>query len=150
MFHTTSILGFARARSCMIREARNASRRCTIVTRLANRVRKIASSIAVSPPPTTMSSRSRKKKPSQVAQAETPRPRSRSSPGTPSQRALAPVAMMSVRVRQDSSPAQTVNGRDERSTRVALVARISASKRAACFSMASMSSGPMIPSGNPG
>ena len=53
----------------MICEARNSSRRCTIVTLLANFVRNVASSIAVSPPPTTTSSRSRKKKPSQVAQA---------------------------------------------------------------------------------
>ncbi len=39
-------------------------------------VRKVASSIAVSPPPTTTTSLSRKKKPSQVAQAETPWPMS--------------------------------------------------------------------------
>ena len=57
---------------------------------MANFVRKVASSIAESPPPTTTSSRSRKKKPSQVAHALTPRPRSCSSPGTSSQRALAP------------------------------------------------------------
>ena len=36
---------------------------------VANRVRKVASSSAVSPPPTTAISRSRKKKPSQVAHA---------------------------------------------------------------------------------
>ena len=80
----------------MIGEARNSSRRCTIVTLLANFVRNVASSIAVSPPPTTTSSRSRKKKPSQVAHALTPRPRSFSSPGTSSHFALAPVATMSV------------------------------------------------------
>ena len=80
----------------MIFEARNSSRRCTIVTLVANFVRKVASSIAVSPPPTTRSSRSRKKKPSQVAHALTPRPRSFSSPGTPSHFALAPVATIRV------------------------------------------------------
>ena len=42
------------------------------VTLEAKRVRKVASSIAVSPPPTTATSLPRKKKPSQVAQAETP------------------------------------------------------------------------------
>ena len=58
----------------------------------ANRVRKSASSSAVSPPPTTAISRSRKKKPSHVAQALTPRPRNASSEGRPSHRAEAPVA----------------------------------------------------------
>ena len=43
-------------------------------TLLANLVRNVASSMAVSPPPTTMSCLSLKKKPSQVAQAETPCP----------------------------------------------------------------------------
>ncbi len=56
----------------MIFEARNSSRRWTMVTLVANRVRKFASSIAVSPPPTTISSRPLKSAPSQVAQAETP------------------------------------------------------------------------------
>jgi hypothetical protein len=42
------------------------------VTLLANLVRKVASSMAESPPPITTTSLSRKKKPSQVAQAETP------------------------------------------------------------------------------
>ena len=48
-----AIFGFARALSCMIFDARSVSRRCTTVTLLANRVRKTASSIAESPPPTT-------------------------------------------------------------------------------------------------
>ena len=117
MSQITSIFGLASARSCMIFEARNSSRRCTIVTLLANFVRNVASSIAVSPPPTTTSSRSRKKKPSQVAQALTPRPRSFSSPGMSSHFALAPVAMMSVFARHSWSPAHTPNGRLERSTR---------------------------------
>ncbi len=146
----TPIFGFDRARSCMIFEARNSSRRWTIVTLLANLVRKVASSMAVSPPPTTRSSRSRKKNPSQVAQAETPRPRSRSSPGMSSHLALAPVATISVRARHSSSPDQTPNGRAERSTRVAMWGTISVSKRAACFSIASISSGPRIPSAKPG
>ena len=73
-FVTNSIFWWLRARSSMIGEARNSSRRCTSVTLLAKRVRKVASSIAVSPPPTTISSLSLKKAPSQVAQAEMPRP----------------------------------------------------------------------------
>ena len=78
----------------MILLPRNASRRTSIVTFEANRVRKSASSRAVSPPPTTAISRSRKKKPSQVAQALTPRPRNSSSEVRPSHRADAPVATM--------------------------------------------------------
>ena len=62
------------ARSIMIWEARNSSRRWTIVTLEANFVRNVASSSAESPPPTTATSRSRKKNPSHVAHAETPRP----------------------------------------------------------------------------
>ena len=55
-------------------------------------MRKVASSTAVSPPPTTATSTLRKKKPSQVAQAETPRPWYCFSEGMPSHLAEAPVA----------------------------------------------------------
>ncbi len=72
LFHRKRIFGFARARSCMIFEARSWSRRWTRVTVSANFVRKFASSIAESPPPTTAMSWPRKKKPSQVAQVDTP------------------------------------------------------------------------------
>ncbi len=48
-----SSLSFASARSTMILDARNSSRRCTRCTRVANLVRKSASSNAESPPPTT-------------------------------------------------------------------------------------------------
>ena len=65
---TQRILGFARARSCMIFEARRSARRCTIVTSVANLARNVASSIAESPPPTITTRRSRKKAPSQTAQ----------------------------------------------------------------------------------
>src|SRR3546814_6519739 len=56
----------------------------------------IASSTAVLPPPITATFFPRKKKPSQVAQAETPAPRSFCSLSSPSQRADAPVAITSV------------------------------------------------------
>ena len=62
------MFGWARARSSMIFEARNSSRRWTSVTLAANLDRKIASSIAESPPPTTIVWLSRKKAASQVAQ----------------------------------------------------------------------------------
>ncbi len=66
------IFGLARTRSIMIVDARNVSLRCRRWTVEAKRVRKRASSIAVSPPPTIATSSLRKKAPSQVAQAETP------------------------------------------------------------------------------
>ena len=83
LFQRTVILGFPSARSAMTFEARKASRRWTIVTVRQSRERKRASSMAVSPPPTTATSWLRKKAPSQVAQAETPRPRNARSDGMP-------------------------------------------------------------------
>ena len=56
------------ARWSMIADARNSGRRWTMSTLPANLDRKVASSIAVSPPPTTIVSWSRKKAASQVAQ----------------------------------------------------------------------------------
>ena len=58
----------ARARSSMMLEARNSSRRCTMTTFDANLARNIASSMAESPPPTITVGTSRKKAASQVAQ----------------------------------------------------------------------------------
>ena len=68
------------------------------VTWVAKRVRKVASSMAESPPPMTVISLPEKKNPSQVAQEETPCPISACSFGSPSQRAEAPLAMITVRV----------------------------------------------------
>ncbi len=65
---TSSMLSVWRARSSMIAEARNSGRRCTIETFSANFDRNVASSIAVSPPPTTIVWAPRKKAASQVAQ----------------------------------------------------------------------------------
>jgi hypothetical protein len=84
--HANRILSFAMARSCMIFDARSVSLRWMTVTDLPNLVRKVASSIAESPPPTTAMSCWRKKNPSQVAHQDTPCPASRFSPGTPSSR----------------------------------------------------------------
>ena len=83
---TKLIFSLANARSCMILLARSSSRRWTTVTDRANLVRKVASSMAVSPPPTTTMSLSRKKKPSQVAHQDTPWPESFFSLGRPSSR----------------------------------------------------------------
>ncbi len=65
-----------------------------------NRVRNVASSMAVSPPPTTTRSRPLNSAPSQVAQADTPYFWNFSSDGMPSHLADAPVAMISVSARQ--------------------------------------------------
>src|SRR5699024_9016181 len=104
LFSSHLICGFARARSNMILEARNSSRRCIIVTVSANLVKKVASSIAESPPPTTAMWWPLKKKPSQVAQVDTPRPVKVSSPSPPKWRGAAPVARMTERASKTSSP----------------------------------------------
>ena len=85
----------SRARSSMIFEARNSSRRWTIVRSEAYLEMKIESSIAESPPPITTTSSPLKKAPSQTPQVETPRPPSSSSPGIPSRRGSAPIARIS-------------------------------------------------------
>ena len=72
LFQTKLILGLAKARSCMIFDARSSSRRWMTLTLVAKRVRKVASSMAESPPPTTAISWPRKKNPSQVAQVDRP------------------------------------------------------------------------------
>jgi hypothetical protein len=64
------------------------------VTFDANFVRKSASSMAESPPPTTAIGLLRKKKPSHVAHVDTPWPSSCRSEGSPIIRAVAPVAMI--------------------------------------------------------
>ena len=65
---SNSMFSVACARSSMIFDARNSSRRCTTMTFEANFERKIASSIALSPPPTRSSGLSLKNAASQVAQ----------------------------------------------------------------------------------
>ena len=106
------------ARSSMMREARKFSLRLMIVTLVAKRVRKSASSMAESPPPMTAISLPRAKKPSQVAQELTPWPMSACSQGRPSQRAEAPEAMMSERVRTISPPMVSSKGDLQMSTEV--------------------------------
>ena len=82
-FHANVILGLVIARWDMILEARSSSRRCTMVTELANLVKKVASSTAESPPPTTAMSWPPKKNPSQVAHQDTPWPQRRCSSAIP-------------------------------------------------------------------
>ena len=149
-----SILGFLKARSCMILDARSSLRRWITVTDEANLVRNSASSMAESPPPTTPMGRSRKKKPSQVAHVDTPRPSSRCSAGSPSMRARAPVAMINERPSKVGSPVapsvHTEKGRVERCTRDTFLVTSSAPNRAAWARNVPIRSGPMIASTNPG
>ena len=65
-----------------------------MVTLLQNRVRKVASSMAESPPPTTMTSLSLKNAPSHVAQVDIPCPLCFSSLPASSHIASAPVVMI--------------------------------------------------------
>ena len=134
----------------MIFEARRLSRRWITVTLCANLVRKIASSSAESPPPTTAISWPRKKKPSHVAHVETPCPINGSSCSSPSISARAPVDTMTARARYSSAPTHTPKGRAERSTLVTLAVRYSAPKRSAWARNEPISSGPITPSMNPG
>ena len=154
VFHRNLIFSFSCARSRMIFDARSSSRRWIIVTDLAKRVRNMASSTAESPPPTTAMSWSRKKNPSQVAQVDSPWPNRRASDSSPSISDCAPVETMTLRARWVGpavvSPTQILNGRSLRSTFETFLVMISVPKRSACERKFTMSSGPVIPSGNPG
>ena len=134
----------------MILEPRNWSRRWMSVTSVAKRVRNVASSSAVSPPPTTATDLPRKKKPSQVAHADTPRPRSRVSFSRPSHSALAPVATMTESAVYSLPSAHRWKGRADRSMRSRSTSTSGAPKRSACSRSLAISSGPWMPSGKPG
>ena len=86
---------------------------------------------------------------------DTPWPMSSSSRSTPRSSDWAPVETMidwarNVGSGAAGSPTQMLNGRWDRSTRLTRSVRNSAPNRAAWFRKFSMSSGPMMPSGNPG
>ena len=149
-----SRLSIARARSIMIAEARKSLRRWITVTLLENFDRKIASSIAVSPPPTTIVVFSRKNAASQVAQYETPRAASSSSPGMPSFFGSAPIARTRARARYSSSPTQTRWTPPSFDSSIfetsSVMKRSSPPKRTAWSRNFCIISGPMRPSGKPG
>ncbi len=65
-------------------------------------------------------------------------------------RAVAPVVMIIASPRYSVLPTQTPNGDVERSTRSASAVMNSAPKRSACSRNFIISSGPRMPSGNPG
>ena len=72
------------------------------------------------------------------------------SAGRPRSFDEAPVAMITVWDSKTRSPALTTNGRFEKSTAVTSSAIISVPKCSACFFIVSISSGPWMPSTNPG
>jgi len=126
-----------------------------IVTEVANRVRKRASSIAESPPPTTQISWPRKKKPSHVAHVESPCPSRRASPGTASGIARAPDARITASATMSGSgpswlPSHSENGELASSALQARATRRSAPNRSAWPRIRPMRSGPRIASTNPG
>jgi hypothetical protein len=111
--------------------------------------------MAESPPPTTASTWFRKmgSAASHTAHADTPPPvwASRSSLGSPSHLALAPVATMTERARTSSAaPGHSRNGRSEKSTRSTISIRARAPNRSACCLHPLHELGPVIPSGKPG
>src|SRR5437773_6106122 len=114
--HTKWIFGIPVALYCIILLARSASLLWTTVTLFVMFARNVASSIAVSPPPTVTTSFPLKKNPSQVAQLETPRPLNFVSDGSPSHFAFAPVAIIAVLHSYDFPPAATLKGLVEKST----------------------------------
>ena len=145
------MFGTALARSSMILEARKSSRRWMVVRSFAYLETKIESSIAESPPPITATSSPLKKAPSQTPQVETPRPESSSSPGMPRRFGSAPMERITALARCSSSPTQTRwMPPSESSIRVASSVMNRVPKRSAWVRNCCISSGPMIPSGNPG
>mmetsp|Transcript_96358 Transcript_96358/g.272529 ORF Transcript_96358/g.272529 Transcript_96358/m.272529 type:complete len:203 (+) Transcript_96358:468-1076(+) len=144
-----TMFGSRCARSSMRAEALNVSLRCTTVTLLAKRAKNSASSSAVSPPPITATSSSMYKAPSQTAQVETPLPFTSSSPGAPSHRADAPVAMItaSASTTDSSASKRRRKGRFDKSTAETICSATSAPNRSACLRRSSIISGPETASG---
>src|SRR5437773_12139974 len=108
--HTKWIFGFAVALSCIILLARNASLLWTTVTLFVMFARNVASSSAVSPPPTVATSLPLKKNPTQLAQLEDPLHLHFVSDGGPSLLAFAPVAMITLLPSYGFPPATALNG----------------------------------------
>ena len=108
------------ALSCITLLALNSSLLCTTCTLVANFVRKVASSIAESPPPTTINSKFLKNGPSHVAQYDTPFPENSSSPSIPIFFGFAPVAIITARPSYSSEPVKTLYGARLKSTSTAI------------------------------
>ena len=151
VLNRNSIFGFAFARSAIIFDARNESRRCINTTLVANLVKKLASSIAESPPPTTAISCPRKKNPSQVAHHETPRPDKRFSFSIPISLYAEPVAKITERANK-VLPEPSFNVLTSPANFISTISSVIiwVPNRAACLRIASIRSGPIMPFSKPG
>ena len=96
VLNLTVILSWANTLSAIDFAHVNSGSLAITVTCFANLVRKIASSAAANPAPTTNTSRSLKNSPSHVAQYATPLPVNSFSPVNPSFLGLAPVAIITL------------------------------------------------------
>src|SRR5690348_5734999 len=94
LFQRIFIFGFVLTFCCITADDLSASRLWIIVTSVAYLDRTKASSIALSPPPTTATFLSLKNGATQGAQDETPRPINSLTPGTSSHLVSAPVAII--------------------------------------------------------
>ena len=131
-------------------EALNTALRWIIVTLLANLVKNVASSMAESPPPTTITSSPLKKAPSQVAQVDMPLPFCPCSPSAPSHIASAPVQIMTVSALNSSPSTHIPNGREEKSTFSTFLSTTLSPNLSACERRSIIISGPPMPWGYPG
>mmetsp|Transcript_40310 Transcript_40310/g.80742 ORF Transcript_40310/g.80742 Transcript_40310/m.80742 type:complete len:271 (+) Transcript_40310:335-1147(+) len=143
-FQMTLILSWLSTRSASTLLARNVSRRWMTVTLFDVLASTSASSIAVSPPPTTTTSLPLNRNPSQVAQVLTPPPLKLYSPSAPSHRESAPVARMTACDWMVVSLVATENGRLVTSTDVTRSCSNTAPNCAACFCMSCTSAGPVL------
>ena len=138
LFQSTSAFGELKIRFCIAFDARNSSRLWMMYTLEPNLVKKLASSRALSPPPTTASgwSRNAGKAPSHTAQALTPPPllARRISLSRPIQLAVAPVATITDFARIVSPfDVSSLNGEEEKSHETMSSPRARVPNRSACF-----------------
>ena len=151
VFQLNLIFGSLNASSFKAEQALSSSFLCMTWTDEARFVRKVASSIAVSPPPITATFLPLKKKPSQTAQFETPLPMSLISDGMFRRLGFAPVATTMERARTVAPPEVTSsNGYLSNWTFTMSSWRSLVPSRWAWPFIRSMSSGPMMGSTKPG
>mmetsp|Transcript_31153 Transcript_31153/g.74277 ORF Transcript_31153/g.74277 Transcript_31153/m.74277 type:complete len:258 (-) Transcript_31153:42-815(-) len=143
VFHRMLIDGCSMTLCARIFDARNSSRLCTTVTLPDVLARTSASSMAVSPPPTTITSLPRYMCPSHVAQLDTPPPLISYSPLTPSQLLSAPVATTTACVSMTDEFVRTLSGRSLASTSTTVSASNVAPNSIACCLMRLTTAGPV-------
>mmetsp|Transcript_7789 Transcript_7789/g.17586 ORF Transcript_7789/g.17586 Transcript_7789/m.17586 type:complete len:206 (+) Transcript_7789:474-1091(+) len=148
-FHRTLMEGCSNTRCARTLDARNASRRWITVTDSLVLAKTNASSIAVSPPPTTKTCFPRYMCPSHVAQLLTPPPLISYSPGTSNQLLSAPVATITTCVSITLEFVMTFNGRLDASIPTTVSASNVAPYSMACWRINATTAGP-VTLNNPG